>query len=183
MKKFSALAFAIPSLLGVGCAHSHAEQVRDARLSQVETETEEALDRVDQRADARDEAIDKTYEQREDAIANADVSDGDAQQELLEAEHDRMEYCASAKATLEKLGVRLDATEQKVSILGGRVPPAVMSELQTAQTEHASISSQLEKLSTTSDRNWEAKRNAIDKRLEDLDDRVDEISDELSDAA
>jgi hypothetical protein len=183
MRKQPLYFLAMPILITAGCAHNQAEQVRDARMAQLDSHEEHALDSVEAREDAEKDAIDRGHAQTEKQLAATDSPDADARESAADVERDRAQYCAEAKAELDKLAVRLDATQKKIAVLGSRAPTKLHGELSTARTEHQTLKQNVDTLPRVPATGWDDQRKLIDKRMDELDDRVDKLSSAVDGAA
>jgi chromosome segregation ATPase len=170
-------------LLAAACAASHAEQVRDARMQRVEDQEAAANNKVEQREGARKDALDQQYQAREDAVKAENSPGADQSAKLLDLSKERSEYQSEKRTQLDKLSVRIQAAQQKISVLGTRAPTKLRTELQTTQTEHQSLQQELGALGQVQSSAWEGQKSRLNERLSGLDSRVDKLSSDIDDAA
>ena len=168
-------------VLAAACASSHAEQVRDARMERVEEQAEARNDQVEQREDARKKAIDQQYQAREDGVKAENAPGSDQSAKLLELSKERSEYQSEKRTQLDKLAVRIQAAQQKISVLGNRAPTKLQSQLQAAQTEHQNLQQELGKLGEVQSTAWEGQKSRLNDRVSNLEDRVSKLSDDIDD--
>lgn len=175
--------FALPATLALGCAHNQAEQVRDARLTQTEQREEAALDSVDRREERQQDTIDRDHERTERELAASGMPDADQRESVADVERDRAQYLTEARAELDKLAIRIDSTQKKMAVLGARVPTRLQSELGAARTEHQTLQRNVSDLPSVTPEAWDGQKKVIEKRIDELDDRVDKLADAVDGAA
>lgn len=168
-------------LLAAACAGSHAEQVRDARMERVEEQADARDKQVEQREDARNKALDQQYQAREDAVKAENVPGSDQSAKLLELSKERSEYQSEKRTQLDKLAVRIQTAQQKISVLGNRAPTKLHSELKATQTEHQTLQTELGKLGEVQSTAWEGQKARLNDRVDTLDDRVGKLSSDIAD--
>jgi hypothetical protein len=164
------------------CAGSHAEQVQDARMAHADETADARADAVDDQAKQREQALDQRYDVAEHAAATSGEAGASDNEKLLGLSKDRAEYQSDAQARLDKLAVRLDAAQQKISVLGAQAPTALSTNLMTARQEHKTLTIELGALRTMASPNWESDKNRIDDRISQLKDRVSKLSDDIDSA-
>jgi chromosome segregation ATPase len=165
------------------CAGSHADQVRDARIAQAD-DTAHARERaVEQQAEQRAEAIDQRYDTLREESSKAGTPDASEQERLLKLSQERAEYQSDAQEQLDKLAVRIDAAQQKLSVLGEQAPVELRTELQTTRLEHQTLEQELASLRAVRSPSWESDKERIQDRLSELKDRVGKLNDHIESAA
>jgi chromosome segregation ATPase len=169
------------TLLGSACASSQGERVADARMEQVEARADAKDTTVENEAAARQAVIDRGHEQASDNVASANGSSEGADQELVQVSEERAEFQSEAKEKLDKLEVRIEAAQEKLSALGGKAPTALKGELLTTIQQHKMLEQDVIDLQRTAPSSWESATDAIDERIAMLDTRVEELSDEIDD--
>ena len=170
-------------VLAAACAGSHAEQVRDARMERVEEKAEARGDQAEQREVARDKALDQQYQARQDGVRAENAPGADQSAKLLDLSKERSEYQSQKRAELDKLAVRIQTAQQKISVLSDRAPTKLKGELQTAQTQHTALRQELAGLGQVRSNDWEAEKKRMDTRVSELDSRLDSLSSAVDDAA
>lgn len=178
MRTHSLIGFVVVLAAGA-CASSQGEQVRDARMEQAEAQ-----------ADLREEAAENTAATREDSVAQqadnarANVeatgspSEG-ADKELIDVSEKRAEYQTQAKARLQKIAIRIDEAQQKLSALGNRAPTALKGELTTTTQQYKSLERDVMGLDRTLPDNWESTTSSLDQRFSTLDERVSDLAENI----
>ncbi len=168
-------------LLGAGCAGSQAETVRDARMEQAEARADQNVTTVEKESSAQQDAIAGAYDAQNQAVADANAPDENATQELVEVSKDRAMYQSEAQTRLEKMGVRINEAQSKVSVLGSRAPTSLKTELKTAEQEYKLLKQDVMKLDKTPTTDWESMTSKIESRMSSLDERVEDITDAIED--
>lgn len=165
------------SLAAVGCAGSHPQEVRDARIERIEAQTDAKQERAEDRAERRQQVVDQRYEARRERVDEANRPGEDAQEALLELSKDRTDFRSHIQTRMEKLAARINAERQKIQVLGDRAPTPTHSELQTVVEQYDLLKHDVLQLDATPDTGWEAARNDIQRRADLLDERVSKLDD------
>jgi chromosome segregation ATPase len=165
-----------------GCAASQAEQVKDARMEQAEADAQRSQEGVERAGAAREAAVDDAHDARGDRIAAVDPPAEGATQELNAVARERAKYQTQTQTRVGKLGVRIDAAAKKIDVLGTRAPIGLKTQLETATTEYNLLKTDVAKLEKTPTTDWEAATakiesqiSALDSRLGDLDNQIDDV--------
>ncbi len=166
-------------LATAACAGSQAEQVKDARMEQTEANATASEQAVEQNSVAREESIDRAHDATEENIEAANAPGEGATEELAEVSKDRATYQSEAETKVDKLGVELDAAAQKLSVLGGRAPTSLKSQLTTATQEYKMLKQDVQTLDKTPTTAWESTTSKIDDRIAALDDRIDDLTESI----
>lgn len=161
---------------------SQGEQVRDARKEQVDERADAQENSVERDADARDQAIDKRADKREDAIDAANRPGEDASEDLVGVAKERADYQSSARERLDKFGVRINAADQKIQIMGTHAPSKLKGELQTASKQYEQMKEEVTTLDRTPPDRWETTTKQLEERESGLDERLDKLEDKLDDS-
>jgi len=167
------------SLAAMSCAGSHQEEVRDAHFESIEARSQAQQHQAEQRADQRNDAIDSTYDAREEHIKAENRPDAKAKEELVDLSKDRAEFRSKIQTRMEKISVRVNAAQQKLQVLGPHAPTALHTDLDTVTTQYNLLKQDVLGLDSTPDASWQAKRDDIERRADQLDDRVSKLSDEI----
>jgi len=146
------------SVTACASGSSHNDQVRDARLAEIDEAAGTQETAVEEHSDRRNEAI----EQRYDALhTSQDNREPDAQQsaKLLDKSQERAEYQSVSQEKLDKIAGRHDAAAQQdlASMRAARV--------------------------STSRAEWEGEKTRFNMTLSDLDDRVEKLNEQIEDSA
>ncbi|MDB4985542.1 MAG: hypothetical protein JWN04_720 [Myxococcaceae bacterium] len=181
MANHSILTLALPLALSVACAQSQGEKVRDARMEQVDAQTQANLAAVDQKYRAGGEVVQQQYNEEKHAISQAKPPAEGATEELATISKERTDYQNHAQVRLEKVQVRFEAAKQKLDILGPRAPSNLQTMLQTVQTEHHTILQDVVKLGSVSPDSWGSSKSSIEERLSDLEGRVTKLNGAIED--
>jgi len=164
---------------------SHSDQVRDARLAEIDEAADTRETAVEEHADQRNEAI----EQRYDALhASQDNREPDAQQsaKLLDKSQERAEYQSASQEKLEKIAVRLDAAQRKLTMFGGVAPTELTERVGEARREYAAAQQDLASMRaarvSTSRAEWKGEKMRFNMTLSDLDERVEKLNEQIEDS-
>jgi hypothetical protein len=163
------------------CAGSQAEQVRDARMDQADARESADEKRADENGKARDKAIDQRHEVAENNIEAVNPPGKSSEEKMVGVSKDRMEFQSDAKTKLDKLGARLSAAQEKITVLGGRAPIGLKGELATASQQYRMLETDVKNLDRTPATSWESTTDQIEKRLASLDDRLGDLTDKIED--
>jgi hypothetical protein len=169
-------------LIAMGCGSSQGKEVRDARMEQVEARADETHGAVEDQKKARDEVITQQANASEHAVVGVNQKDANASGKLVDVSKDRALYQSKAQEKLDQLGVRINAAQQKLQVLGARAPTKLTTELNTVAEEHGMLKRDIAKLRDTPPPDWDRTTKQIDDRLSNLDDRVSKLSDSIDDA-
>jgi hypothetical protein len=164
---------------GSACAGSQAEQVRDARMEQADAREASDINAAEKTGEARDEAIEQRHEVVSDNMAATNPPGESAAQDMVKVSEERLKYQSDAKTKLDKVGAKLNAAREKITILGGRAPTALKGELATANQEYKTLSDDVQTLDKTPASSWEATTEQVEKRMANLEDRVDDLTDKI----
>jgi predicted nucleic acid-binding Zn-ribbon protein len=157
--------------------------VQDARIAQAD-DTAHARERaVEQTAEKRGDEIDERYSSLRQAADDNGEPDADDAKKMLDMSQERAEYQSDAQEKLDKLGVRIDAAQQKLTVLGDSAPQSLQQGLHTAQQEHETLEQELASLRSVRSPGWDANKDQLEKRISDLQDRVGKLNDDIVDAA
>ncbi|MEY4577344.1 MAG: hypothetical protein RL701_2047 [Pseudomonadota bacterium] len=168
---------------GACASSSHGEQVRDARIAQAD-DTAHARERaVEDTAEQRAEAIDQRYDTMRKEVSNSDQPDADESERLLKLSQERAEYQSDAQEQLDKLAVRIDAAQQKISVLGEQAPANLRDQLRTTRQEHLTIEQELASLRAVRSPSWDSDKDRIESRISELKDRVGKLNDAIESSA
>jgi hypothetical protein len=186
MIRTTSLRLALPLALvlgaaSLGCAHSQGEKVRDARMARVDAQAEARNDAIDKEAKARSEAVEKRFSAEGQAIESSNQAGQEASGELVEVAKQRALYQADAQTKLAHFAVRLESAREKLDILGPKAPSSIQQTLQTATTEHHSLSQDVEKLDKISPDQWGSTKDGVEGRMSTLDQRLDDLNKSIED--
>jgi predicted nucleic acid-binding Zn-ribbon protein len=145
-------------------------------------ENENASEKVaDATETARQDSIEQQHDVAQAQIDSANPPAEGASHDLVKVSEERATYQTQAKARLDKVRIRLDAAQQKLTVLGSRAPTALRGELETASRQYQSLERDLMSVSQIPATNWETTTGKIDERLNSLDARVTDLSDSIED--
>jgi hypothetical protein len=136
---------------------------------------------VERREDARDDAVEQRYDNKEQRVEASDRPGEDGSEKLVEVSKERAQYKSEAQARVEKLGTRLNTAQKKIEILGAQAPLTLRSELQTAAKQYEEIKEDVSELDQTPPSNWEHATQKLEQREEGLDERVTKLEDSIDD--
>jgi hypothetical protein len=168
-------------IAGSACASSQGERVRDARMEQAEAREASDSKVADNAGEARDEAIEQRHDNVSENLAATNPPAEGAAQDMVKVSEERMQYQSDAKTKLDKLGARLNAAREKLTVLGGRAPTALKDELGTASQQYKMLSDDVRSLDKTPASSWEATTGQVEKRMSSLGERVDDLTDKIED--
>ena len=159
---------------GTGCASDPNKQLEDAQKKEVEARREQREDNIDRQKENSLEAT-EAQKQQSDERAKALPS---GTQERVEAENtmrkDRTEYDVKADARLKKVDARIDEAQKKLRLAGARAPGTLRDKVTRATTQREAVGRQLDALRSAPDAQWKDGKDALDKRLDELEKTVDE---------
>lgn len=178
MQAYSKIVIAF-ALVTSACASSQGEQVRDARMEQAEVRADAREKATEDKQDTRDDAVAQTADDARDRNDATNVPDEDAREQIIDVGEERAAYQSQAKARLDKLGVRIDEAQQKLSALGSQASTSLKGELATTTIQHKALKEDLMELDETPPTRWEATTDQLDDRMAQLDDRVSDLADEI----
>ena len=164
------------ALMGVACASSEAEQVRDARNEKIDERTVAETRAVERREDLRIGKIASNHNAAKSVVIESGRSDEAAAKRAIEIHEQRSTYQAKAVARLETIGVRIKAARAKLSVLGSRAPETLRRRLRAVENEHMKLEPSVHDLPATAPRNWEAAAESLDTRLSELNARVKRLT-------
>jgi G:T/U-mismatch repair DNA glycosylase len=167
---------------GAACASSQADQVRDARMEQIDQQTVASTRAIEDRQESREEAIERRHDMAVKRVEAVDPNDDGAALKRLEIAQERAAYESKSQGQIETIGVRLRAAEQKMVAVGAKVPVNLQAELETLAKEHRILEKDVKNLSDTPVGNWESTKDTLDDRISDLNDRVKELTSSIEDA-
>jgi chromosome segregation ATPase len=168
-------------MASAACAGSQAEQVKDARMEQVEASSDATVNGVEHNSEARENSLNREYDARQENIAAANRPDEKASEDLNAISKDRTKYQSQAETRLEKLGVRINEAAKKIDVLGPRAPTGLRTELQTAATEHHLLKAEIDQLNNSRTTDWESLKSRIDDKLSQLESRVKGLNNAIED--
>ena len=175
--------FAAVPMLCAACAGSRSEQVRDNRMERIEERAEAKEENVDQRAEKKQDMVDENYKAQQKAVAKSDMPSAERSEDMLDAAKDRSDYQVQTRAELDKLGVRIQAAQEKMSMLGAKAPTPLRQELKVISKEQVSLQEQLAEMTEAAPANWEANKSKIDDRISKLDTRISKVTSKIEDSA
>ena len=160
--------FAALPMFCAACAGSHAEQVQDTQMSRIEQRESNRLDTVDRKAAKRQDMVDKNFKAQKQAVSDSDAPSADRSVDMLDNAKDRSDYQVKTRAELDKLGVRIQAAEDKVKVLGAKVTNPVRQELQNISTEQSTLQEQLAEMTEAAPANWDQNKTRMSDRISKL---------------
>ncbi len=175
------LGVVLSGVLGLGCASSQAQRVRDARMAEIEARERDQLAAIDQRTSSRASKSEQLGEQQQEQIAASEQPGADAREEIAEVSGEREQYRIEATGRLDKLTVRLDALKAKTDVLGPNAPTSLHQDLETAQTAQKLLKQRVSELPTVEPAQWSQSRNEIESSMGTLDERIDRLNKAIGD--
>lgn len=163
------------------CAGSHSDQVQDARMKEADELAASDKQVADENAKSRDRAIEQRYNAVSANLEATNPPDKSAAQEHANVSKERLEYQSDAKTKLDKLGAELNEAHAKIEILGGKAPSSIKSEFVTTTEQYKSLEDEVKSLDKTPPSEWKATTNQVDKRMSNLEDRIDDLIGKIED--
>lgn len=162
---------------GSACgASTQAERVRHARIETIDTQTVAKTRAIEERQEAREQAIQQHHDL---AKANPAKSSGGMSDAALSMAEERALYQSKARGRVETLGVRIEAARKKLGAMNGKAPMDMRAQLDAIQSVHEGMQMEVEALQTTPETQWEATKQGVDDRLTKLDERIKTLTEEI----
>ena len=163
---------------GSACASSQADQVRDARMEQIDTQTVARTRVVEDRQEARENAIEQNYDS---AKTNVDHSgrqgdDKDAAHDMLNVSEERALFQSKAVGRLETIRVRIDAARKKLGVGESTTKEPLQHELAAVEQDYQHMQHEVQAFANAPSDNWESNMEALDARLTHLNTRVKSLT-------
>ena len=168
-------------MASAACAGSQGDQVKNARMEQVEANADATVNGVEHNSEAREKTLNREYDARQQNIAAANRPDEAASKDLNALSKDRAKYESQTETRVQTLGVRINEAAKKIDVLGAKAPTRLRTELNTAATEHHLLKADVDKLNNPGTADWEALKSEIDDKLSKLDSRVKDLNDAIGD--
>jgi hypothetical protein len=175
--------FAALPILCAACAGSQSEQVRDNKMERIEQTADNQMEGVDQHAEKKQDMVDKNFAAQKEAVTASDTPSAERSGEMLDLAKDRSDYQVKTRAELDKLGVRIQAAQEKMTVLGAKVSAPLKQEMKVISKEQATLQENLAEMTEAAPANWEANKSKIDDRISALDTRIDKVTSQIDDAA
>jgi chaperonin cofactor prefoldin len=165
---------------GAACASSQAEEVKDARIAQVDEQTVSKTRVIEDRQEAREHAIERKHDTTVSTL-EASKDDTGAAEQMAEVAEDRASYESDVRARWETIGVRINAAQQKMDMLG-RKTPKLQTELKAVASDHDLLKDDIQSVPSIPSSNWENATDTLDEHLAKLNERVKELTETIEDA-
>ena len=166
-------------LCGVACASSQAEQVRDARMEQIDAQTVARTRLIEDRQEAREEAIERSYDSAKTDVDHQKRPDKEAAKDMLDLSEQRALYQSKAVARMETIRVRIDAARSKLATVPPTKHENLRRELAGVEREFQERDQQVQSFPNAPAANWEDDMEALDDRITDLNTRVKAVTDAI----
>lgn len=169
---------------GAACgASSQAEQVRDARMEQIDAQTVARTRVIEDRQEAREDAIEKNHDS---AKVNVDDSrrndkDKDAAKDVLDVSEQRALFQSKSVGRMETIRVRMDAARKKLAVVPAAQQESMKNELSAIDTEYQRMEQEVQAFPNAPAENWEKNMEGIDARITHLNTRVKSLTDSIED--
>jgi hypothetical protein len=175
--------FAALPILCAACAGSQSEQVRDNQMERIEQTADNKMEGVDQHADKKQDMVDKNFEAQKEAVTASDTPSAQRSGEMLDLAKERSDYQVQTRAELDKLGVRIQAAQEKAKVLGAKASAPLKQELNVISKEQATLQETLAEMTEAAPANWEANKSKMDERISQLDNRIDNVTSQIDSAS
>jgi hypothetical protein len=166
----------ILSVGGAACASSQADQVRDARMEQIDEQTVARTRVVEDRQEARENAIEQNYDSAKTNVDDSRSGDKDAAHDRLEASEERALFQSKSVGRLETIRVRIDAARKKLGVASTPTKAPLQRELSALETEYQHMQQEVQAFPNAPNENWESAMEALDARLTHLNTRVKSLT-------
>lgn len=164
------------SVSGIACASSQADQVRDARMEQIDAQTVARTRVIEERQDAREEAIEQNYDSAKTNVDNSKRGDKDAAQNMLETSEERALFQSKSVGRLETIRVRMDAARKKLEMAEPARRQQLSRELDAVEKEYQHMQQEVQAFPNAPEENWQASMEALDSQLTHLNTRVKSVT-------
>jgi hypothetical protein len=164
------------SVSGIACASSQADQVRDARMEQIDSQTVARTRVIEERQDAREDAIEQNYDSAKTNVDNSKRGDKDAAHGLLDSSEERALFQSKAVGRVETIRVRIDAARKKLEMAEPARKELLSRELDAVEREYQHMQQEVQAFPNAPEANWEASMEAIDSQLTHLNTRVKSVT-------
>jgi len=170
-------------LSGAACgASSQAEQVRDARMEQIDEQTVARTRVIEDRQEAREEAIERNYDSAKANVDRDKRPDKDRAMDMLDLSEDRALYQSKAVGRMETIRVRIDAARSKLGTVPATQQESLQRELEAVEKEYQHRDQEVQSFPMTPATNWEDNMEALDDRITNLNTHVKALTDSIEDA-
>jgi len=168
-------------LSGAACASSQADQVRDARMEQIDEQTVARTRVIEDRQEAREEAIERNYDSAKTNVDREKRPDKDKALDMLDVSEDRALYQSKAVGRMETIRVRIDAARSKLSTVPAAQQEPLQRDLAALETEYQQREQEVQSFPMTPATNWEDNMEALDERITNLNTHVKALTDAIED--
>lgn len=175
----------IVSLLCVSataCASSQAEQVRDARMEQIDAQTVARTRVIEDRQEAREEAIERNYDSAKANVERGGQPNKEAAKDALEASEERALYQSKAVGRMETIRVRIDAARNKLPTAKLSAQEPLRRELLSSESEFQGLQQKVQNFPNAPADDWHRAMESLDDRITQLNERVKSLTAAIEDA-
>ena len=165
MTKRNLLAAALLSQLAlVACASDPKKNADDARNAELQDQRKTEEKSAERRADQKESAAEGQRMATENAATGSSATQDrvEADAKLKQA---RDVYRANATERLEKADAKTREIKAKLNRAGNKAPTATRDSLKTLEAQRALVQTEMDKLPSTTNDNWEAAKSRIDAQL------------------
>jgi len=170
-------------LSAAACAGSQAEQVRDARMEQIDAQTVARTRVIEDRQETRENAIESNYDSAKVNVERENRPDESAAKDTLDMSEERALYQSKAVGRIETIHVRIDAARQKLTAAKPALQEQLARELTSIDAEYQQLQQEVQNFPNAPAANWEDAMESLDERLNHLNTRVKALTDTIEDNA
>jgi hypothetical protein len=164
------------------CASSQAEQVRDARMEQIDAQTVARTRVIEDRQRAREEAIERNYDSAKANVERGPQPDKEAANDALDASEERALYQSKAVGRMDTIRVRIDAARNKLPSAKPSAQELLRRELLSSESEYQGLQQKVQNFPSAPTDDWESAMESLDDRITQLNERVKSLTAAIEDA-
>jgi predicted nucleic acid-binding Zn-ribbon protein len=152
-------------------------------MERIEKQADTQMEGVDQHAEQKQDMVDKNFKAQKEAVSASDMASAERSADMLDDAKDRSDYQVQTRAELDKLGVRIQAAQEKMNVLGVKAPSPLRQELKVISKEQSTLQETLAEMTEAAPANWEANKSKLDDRISKLDSRISKVTSDIENAA
>jgi hypothetical protein len=158
------------TILLAACAGDQSKKAQEATLNEAEaarTRTEAQID------DAKKQQVESIEQNRPstDMLPQESQQRAKAESAMIE---DRQKFQVEAQARLQKAQARLDEARVKTQVMAGKTPASLTDQLNMTARMTSALSTDINRLPQVSPAGWDAEKQRIEARLDDVEKAADD---------
>lgn len=170
---------AVCLLTGAGCgASTQAQRVREARIENIDQQTMAKTRAIEDRQEAREEVIERNHDLAKANLPKSSDAATPSEQSLALSE-ERALYESKARGRIDTIGVRLEAARKKIGAENGRAPADMRAKVDALEAVKDRMDQEVRDLPSTPDAKWANVKQGVDARLNGLNDRVKDLTQQI----